>query len=80
MTSVQDSILSVFLDKQARVLKDTDLSTALINKGIPCSADDVRRHVRLLSPGLFQLTDNDDGTITIRVDPKVNCLFSLLFD
>ena len=80
MTSVQDSILSVFLDKQARVLKDTDVSTALVNQGIPCDTDDVRRHVRLLSPGLFHLTDNTDGTITIRVDPKVNCLCSRLFD
>jgi hypothetical protein len=75
MTNLPDSIISVFLDKQAHVLKDTELCNALVNQGIPCNVDDIRRHVQLLSPSLFQLTLNKDGTQIIRVEPKVNDLF-----
>jgi len=78
MTSLQDRIISVFIDKQTRVLKDTELSSALINQGIPCDVEAVRRQVQALSPALFQLMFNDDRTVTIRVEPKVNYISLLL--
>lgn len=76
MTSLQDKILSVFIDKRRRVLKDTEVSNALVDQGIPCTTDDILRHVGLLSPALFQLTPNNDRTATtIRVEPQVNDRF-----
>jgi hypothetical protein len=78
MASLPDSIVSVFLDKQAHALKNTEVSIALVNQGIPCNPEDVRRHVQLLSPALIQLIPPEDKTITIRVDPKVNNVLVLL--
>jgi hypothetical protein len=75
MTSLQDKIISVFIDKQKRILKDTEVSIELVNQGIPCSSEDVRRLTQSLSPALFQLRVNDDRTTTIRVEPKVNYFF-----
>ena len=78
MTSLPNSIVSVFLDKQARVLKDSEISTALVNQGILCNVEEIRRHVKLLSPALFQLIFDRDGTITIHVEPKVICFCVIL--
>ncbi|UJR14781.1 hypothetical protein I4U23_001769 [Adineta vaga] len=71
MNNLADDIISVFLTKQAHVLKDTELSTILASQGIPCLSSDIRRHVQLLSPALFQSTSNPDGTLAIRLDPKL---------
>jgi len=71
MTNLSDKIISVFLDKQVLILKNSDISLSLIAQGIQCYAEDVRRHAQLLSPGLFQLSYNKDSTVTIRVDPQV---------
>jgi hypothetical protein len=79
MTTLQDRILSVFIDHQTRVLKDSDVMNGLINQGIPCSIEDVRRQVQSLSPALFQMVFNEDRTVvTIRVEPTVKYLFSFI--
>jgi hypothetical protein len=72
MSNLFDKIITVFLDKQASVLKDTDISLLLIAQGIQCYTEDIRRHVQTLSPALFRLTVSNDNTITVRVDPTVN--------
>ena len=71
MTNLSDKIISVFLDKEALVLKDSDISLSLVAQGIQCYTEEVRHRVQLLSPGLFQLSFNKDNSITIHVDPKV---------
>jgi hypothetical protein len=80
MTNLQDGILLAFIDQNARQLKDTDVSIALTRKSIACSPEEVQRHVRSLSPALFQLTFNADKTVTIRVEPTVNYFFFFVFD
>jgi hypothetical protein len=64
------------MDRKARVLEDKDVSIGLNNQGIPCTPEDIHRHVQLLSPGLFQLTFDQNRTMMITVDPKVCCWFS----
>ena len=76
MTSLQDAILSAFIERKTRQLKDTDVSLALSKQGIDCDPEDIRRHVHLLSPALFQLIFNTDQTLTIRVEPTVNQFFA----
>ncbi|CAF2528528.1 unnamed protein product [Rotaria sp. Silwood2] len=71
MASLSDSIISVFLDKRQCILTDTDVNNALVNQGISCNVEDIRRHVQILSPGLFQLINNANGRVTIRVEPKI---------
>jgi hypothetical protein len=71
MTNLSDRIISVFLDKQVLVLTDSDISLSLVAQGVQCYTEEVRRHVQLLSPSVFQLSLNKDKT-TIHVDPKVN--------
>ncbi|CAF4099811.1 unnamed protein product, partial [Rotaria sp. Silwood1] len=71
MTSLPDSIISVFLEKRQCVLTDTEVNNALVNQGISCNVEDIRRHVQLLSPGLFQLINNANERVTIRVEPKI---------
>lgn len=72
MTNLSDKIISVFLDKQILILKDSDINLSLITQGIQCYIEEVRRHVQSLSPGLFQLLFNKDNSIIIHVDPQVN--------
>jgi hypothetical protein len=71
MTNLSDKIISVFLDKQILILKDSEISLSLVAQGIQCYTEEVRRHAQSLSPTLFQLSFNKDSSITIRVDPKV---------
>jgi hypothetical protein len=71
MTNLSDKIISVFLEKEALVLKDSEISLSLVAQGIQCYIEEVRHRVRLLSPGLFQLSFNKDNSVTIHVDPKV---------
>ncbi|CAF4921366.1 unnamed protein product, partial [Rotaria sp. Silwood1] len=71
MTSLPDSIISVFLEKRQCILTDTEVNNALVNQGISCNVEDIRRHVQLLSPGLFQLINNANERVTIRVEPKI---------
>jgi hypothetical protein len=78
MNSLQDRIISVFIDKQTRGLKNTEVSTELVKQGIPCNAEDVRRLTQSLSPALFQLILNADRTTTILVEPKVNYFFIVI--
>jgi hypothetical protein len=75
MTSLQDEILSAFIDQNICELKDTEVSIALTRKGIACSPEEVRRQVQLLSPALFQLIFNGDKPATICVKPIVNNFF-----
>jgi hypothetical protein len=72
MANLADRIVSIFLDKQSLALIDTEISKALIAKGVPCDTEAVRRFSQSLSPGLLQLSLNKDGTTTVRVEPKVN--------
>ncbi len=78
MFSLQDRIISVFIDNQTRVLKDIEVSNAIVEQGIPCNVEDVRRHAQSLSPALFQLMFDNDRTATIHVEPKVNALFIII--
>jgi hypothetical protein len=71
MTNFSDQIISVFLAKKILILKDAEISLALIAQGIQCYTEEVCRHVQSLSPGLFQISFNKDSSMTIRVDPKV---------
>jgi hypothetical protein len=71
MTNLSDKIISVFLEKQVPVLKDSDISHSLVAQGTQCYIEDVRHRAQLLSPGLFQLTFHKDTSMTIHVDPKV---------
>ena len=71
MTSLQDEILSAFLDRNKDELTDAELTAAVAKTGIPVERETVRRHVQFLSPALFQLVQNTDQTLTIRVEPKV---------
>lgn len=71
MTSLQDAIISAFLDQNRNELTDAELTAAVAKTGISYELDTVRRHVRSLSPALFQLTTNTDQTLVIRVEPKV---------
>ncbi len=71
MTNLSDKIISVFLEKEALVLKDSEISLSLVAQGIQCYAEEVRRHVQSLSPALFQLSFNKDNKMTISLDPTV---------
>lgn len=71
MSQFSNQLLSVFIDKRALLLKDSEISRTLIAQGIPCYTDHVRQCVQRLSPGLFELTVDQDGTTTVCVDPKV---------
>jgi hypothetical protein len=71
MTNLSEKILTVFLDKQTVVLKDSDISLSLVAQGIQCYVEEVRRHVQSLSPALFQLSFNKDNKMTISLDPTV---------
>jgi hypothetical protein len=71
MTNFSDQIISVFLAKKILILKDAEISLALIAQGIQCYTEEVRRHVQSLSPALFQISFIKDSSMTIRVDPKV---------
>jgi hypothetical protein len=71
MTNLSDKIITVFLDKQTDILKDSDISLSLVAQGIQCYVEEVRRHVQSLSPALFQLSFNKDNKMTISLDPTV---------
>ena len=71
MTDLSEKILKVFVDKQCVVLKDSDISLSLISQGIRCYTAEVRHHVQVFSPALFQLTINEDNSIIVHVEPKV---------
>ncbi|CAF1381804.1 unnamed protein product [Adineta steineri] len=71
MNNLSDNIISAFLDKQVYVLKDVELCSAIANQGVSCTVNDIRRQVQQLSPALFQVIFSNDGTATIRVDPKI---------
>ncbi len=74
MANLSDEILSVFLNKQVLILKDSDISHSLVAQGIQCYTEEVRRCVQSLTPALFQLLVNKDSSISIRVDPEVRKL------
>lgn len=71
MTNLPDKIITIFLDKQSLILKDSEISLSLVAQGIQCYTEEVRRHVQSLSPALFQLSVNKNNTMTICVEPTV---------
>ncbi|CAF4224636.1 unnamed protein product [Rotaria socialis] len=71
MSRLGDDIISVFLDRRQCVLTDTDVFRALNSQGISCTVESVRQQVQLLSPALFHLMSNENRTVTISVDPKI---------
>ncbi|CAF3645504.1 unnamed protein product [Rotaria sordida] len=72
MSNLSDNIISIFVNKQVLTLKDSDINLALIAQGIQCYIEEVRHHVQILSPTLFQLSFNKDNTMTIHVDPQID--------
>lgn len=85
MTNRANEIISIFLNKRTTLLKDSEISHALVAQGTPLYIDDVRRHVQPLSPALFQLSFNKDSGMIITVDPQVisidfnRCIFYFTF-
>lgn len=71
MTNLSDQIISVFLNKQELILKDSDISLSLIAQGVQCYTEEIRRRIQSLSPGLFQISFHKDSSLTIQVEPKV---------
>ncbi|CAF3865378.1 unnamed protein product [Rotaria magnacalcarata] len=71
MSRLGDDIISVFLDRRQCVLTDADVFKALNHQGISCTVESVRQQAQLLSPALFHLMPNENRTVTINVDPKI---------
>lgn len=71
MTSLEDGILSIFIEQNRREFKDSEISRILNGKGFDCDSNTIHRHVQLLSPALFQIIYNSDKSMTIRFKPTV---------
>lgn len=72
MTSLEDAILLVFIERNQREFKDSEIVNFLNGQGFHCDSDAVRRHAQALSPALFQIIYNTGNSVSIRVDPIVN--------
>ncbi|CAF4955608.1 unnamed protein product [Rotaria sp. Silwood1] len=72
MTNLLDNIISVFLNKEVLTLKDSDINRSLITQGIQCSIEEIRHHVQIHSPTLFQFSFNKDHTMIICIDPQID--------
>lgn len=75
MSDLPNKVISVFLEKQALTLKDSEISLSLVAQGTQCYTENVRRIAQNLSPSLFLILINPDKSMTITVEPKVYLLF-----